>query len=172
MSYWKLCAAVCWCLWPQEIYLWDLNTGRLARKYTGQRQGNHVIRSCFGGIEGNFVVSGSEGTLHFLYCVPLLVLTFILVQDGKVYVWHRDTGTLLETLAGHGDGSVNSAAWNPRNERMFATCSDDHTIRIWEAPVAQPHMAELSINGKGKTRQMSNGDNAEYESTFGTWIDG
>jgi len=141
---------------PDEILLWDLNSGRLARKFTGQRQGKHVIRSCFGGIDGNFVVSGSE--------------------DGNVYVWHRDTGTLLETLPGHGKGSVNSVAWNPRNERMFATCSDDCTIRIWEAPLSSSrmvdHTAEPSSNGKGKTRQKSNGDSTDFDSTFETWADG
>ena len=38
-------------------------TGKLARKFAGQRQHKHVIRSCFGGIDGNFIVSGSEGAL-------------------------------------------------------------------------------------------------------------
>ncbi|KZV92176.1 WD40 repeat-like protein [Exidia glandulosa HHB12029] len=99
---------------PDEVHLWDLQSGRLARKFTGQRQGQHIIRSCFGGDEDSFVLSGSE--------------------DGNVYVWHRDTGVLLEVLAGHGEGSVNSVGWNPREPALFASCSDDHTIRIWEAP--------------------------------------
>jgi len=124
---------------PDEVHLWDLNEGRLARKFTGQHQGHHVIRSCFGGVDGNFVVSGSE--------------------DCNVYVWHRDSGVLLEVLPGHGVGSVNSVAWNPRNERMFASCSDDFTIRIWE-PLPQHTSGVLSSsdtgrNGKGKGKLRS-----------------
>ncbi|KAG2061593.1 WD40 repeat-like protein [Suillus hirtellus] len=128
---------------PDEIHLWDLEEFRLARKFTGQRQGHHVIRSCFGGIDGNFVISGSE--------------------DRNVYVWHRDTGTLLEVLEGHGLGSVNSVAWNPRNKRMFASCSDDNTIRVWEAPVYAGELLrgfstsasepEMIGKGKGKVKQ-------------------
>jgi len=97
---------------PNEIYLWDIHTGEIARKYSGHKQSRHVIRSRFGGIDNNFIVSGSE--------------------DGNVYFWHRGTGVLLEVLTGHGKGSVNAVAWNPMNERMFASCSDDHSIRIWE----------------------------------------
>ncbi|KAI0748620.1 WD40 repeat-like protein [Daedaleopsis nitida] len=108
-----------------EIHLLDLGTEQVVRKYSGHSHSKHVIRSCFGGVEGNFIVSGSE--------------------DGNVYIWHRDTGTLLEVLTGHGDGSVNSVAWNPANERMFASCSDDHDVRIWEPPP----VAEAE-NGKGK----------------------
>ncbi|KAJ7632831.1 WD40 repeat-like protein [Roridomyces roridus] len=115
---------------PDDIQLLDLNLGRLVRKYTGHRQTKHIIRSCFGGFESNFVVSGSE--------------------DGNVYVWHRDTGVLLEMLDGHGEGSVNCVAWNPSNERMFASCSDDRTIRIWEAPPDMMLEEYPLQKGKGK----------------------
>ncbi|KAF8891225.1 WD40 repeat-like protein [Infundibulicybe gibba] len=132
---------------PNEIHLWDLNVGQLARKFTGLQQGKHVIRSCFGGID-----------------------------DANVYVWHRDTGTLLEVLSGHGEGSVNSVAWNPRNERMFASCSDDQTVRIWEAlppemmedssSASQPDLAFMNGKGKGKTRQHWDGDDVDVDSDF------
>jgi hypothetical protein len=55
---------------------------------------------------------------------------------------------MLEELTGHGEGSVNSVAWNPRNEKMFASCSDDHTIRIWESPVT----VEIGATGAGAGR--------------------
>jgi WD40 repeat protein len=71
---------------------------------------------------------------RFCFHVPAYIGTNINLLDGNVYVWHRDTSALLAVLSGHGEGSVNSVAWNPRNERMFASCSDDRTIRIWETP--------------------------------------
>lgn len=128
---------------PDVLYLYDIRNGRLSGKYIGQQQGQHIIRSCFGGLHGAFVASGSE--------------------DGNVYIWHRETGTLLEVLPGHGEGSVNSVTWNPKNERMFASCSDDCTIRIWEAlpsihPDSERHRTDGIGNGvpngkgKGKPR--------------------
>ncbi|KZS88363.1 WD40 repeat-like protein [Sistotremastrum niveocremeum HHB9708] len=123
---------------PDELLMWDLDQPRMTRKFTGQKQGKHIIKCCFGGIDDNFVVSGSE--------------------DSKVYVWHRDTGVLLEILKGHGKGSVNSVAWNPTEERMFASCSDDGTIRIWEPQPLDPADDESPISIKGKERQRNLND--------------
>jgi WD40 repeat protein len=64
-----------------------------------------------------------------------------------VYIWQRETGQLLEALPGHGSGSVNCVAWNPREPSMFASCSDDHTIRLWE-PHPAPSIEDPPVKGK------------------------
>lgn len=95
---------------PEEVHLWDLHNYRIVTKYVGQLQKEFVIRSCFGGIEEQFVLSGS--------------------QDNYVYVWNRHTAELIETIPGH-QGTVNCVRWCPSNSRMFASAGDDGHIRIW-----------------------------------------
>ncbi|KAL5355646.1 WD40-repeat-containing domain protein [Aspergillus floccosus] len=94
-----------------QIQLIDIDTTDVVRRFQGQKQGSYIIRSTFGGAAENFVVSGSE--------------------DSRVYIWHKENGTLVETLEGHISGCVNSICWNPTNPGMFASAGDDCLVRIW-----------------------------------------
>ncbi|KAK4768414.1 hypothetical protein SAY87_003555 [Trapa incisa] len=95
----------------QEIHLWDVK-GDMKKplRYSGHRQRKYVIRSCFGGLNSSFIASGSE--------------------DSQVYVWNRQSTRLIEVLSGH-KMTVNCVSWNPMRQKMLASASDDHTIRIW-----------------------------------------
>ncbi|CAG8603225.1 6203_t:CDS:2 [Racocetra fulgida] len=73
------------CKYALEIHLWDIEERRIVRKYYGQKQEKFVIRSCFGGIDQGFIVSGSE-----------------------------EHATMIEILSGH-KGAVNSVNWSPVN---------------------------------------------------------
>ena len=44
-----------------EVQLLEVETAHLIRRFKGQKQGQYIIRGCFGGAAENFVVSGSEG---------------------------------------------------------------------------------------------------------------
>lgn len=45
----------------QGVHLWDLQDKVLVRKFQGVTQGHFTIHSCFGGVNQDFVASGSEG---------------------------------------------------------------------------------------------------------------
>jgi len=93
-----------------EIHEWDFEHNALVQRYIGHQQGRFVIRSCFGGFRECFVLSGSE--------------------DAHVYIWKRRSGQLCARLAGH-TGTVNAVAWSPTDLALFASASDDGTVRLW-----------------------------------------
>ncbi|KAJ0657445.1 putative transcription factor WD40-like family [Helianthus annuus] len=95
----------------EELHLWSIeNHIQLVTKYKGHKRSRFIVRACFGGLEQAFIASGSE--------------------DSQVYIWHRGSGELIETLEGH-SGAVNCTSWNPVNPHMLASASDDRSIRTW-----------------------------------------
>ncbi|KAM7261685.1 hypothetical protein ACFE04_020762 [Oxalis oulophora] len=95
----------------QEIHLWDVaGKWEIPLKYTGHEQHKYVIRSCFGGVNSNFIASGSE--------------------NCEIYIWNRQNSEPIEVLSGH-SMTVNCVSWNPKRLKMLASASDDQTIRIW-----------------------------------------
>ncbi|XP_042409002.1 WD repeat-containing protein WDS homolog [Zingiber officinale] len=97
----------------EEIHLWNLNaTSSSPHKFRGHKEGEYVIRSCFGGSDSLFIASGSE--------------------DSQIYIWQRHKEMPIKILSGH-SMTVNCVSWNPTRPNLLASASDDRTVRIWLA---------------------------------------
>lgn len=89
-----------------QIWTVGVEDGAVRQKYWGQRQGNFMIRSCFGGATESFIVSGGEGQSHVV-CEARLQYTdgheqmagYASGIDIQVACWRtwRDTGQRVST---------------------------------------------------------------------------
>jgi WD40 repeat protein len=111
-----------------QIQLIDIETTEVIRRFQGQKQSTFIIRSAFGGAAENFVVSGSEGKPPDSITLPFRCTDGWL--DSRIYVWHKENGTLVETLEGHLSGCVNAISWNPADPGMFASAGDDCLVKM------------------------------------------
>jgi len=112
-----------------EVQLFDLDSADIVRRFMGQKQGEFVLRSAFGGGDQNLIISGSEGS----YDAPVWKPSSTFAKpslDSKVYIWNKENGALLETLEGHTRGCVNAVSWNPTDPCMFASGGDDMKVRM------------------------------------------
>jgi WD40 repeat protein len=90
------------------VKVWDLRDKRMVSEFTGPSQNKFVLRASFGG--KHYVISGGE--------------------DCKIYIWERASNKLVSVLQGH-VSTVNCIAWNNHHTHMFASASDDTTVRIF-----------------------------------------
>mmetsp|Transcript_9967 Transcript_9967/g.30680 ORF Transcript_9967/g.30680 Transcript_9967/m.30680 type:complete len:872 (-) Transcript_9967:546-3161(-) len=95
---------------PDEIYVLDVANKQVNQRFKGHRNGSTPSRNCFGGARDTFVAAGND--------------------DGSILIWHRQSGTMLNTLMGH-RRLVTCVAWNPTNPAQMASCSLDGTLRLW-----------------------------------------
>lgn len=94
----------------QGVHLWDIKDRVLVRKFQGVTQGYYTIFSCFGGLNQDFIASGSEGFIVFLSgrqvahlkmiacvhaCVRAAAHAISVVSGSKV---ERLRGSLIDSL--------------------------------------------------------------------------
>ena len=79
-------------------------------------------------------------------------------------MWDRYYGAKLATLKGH-TSVVNCVAFNPVNQQMLVSVSDDHTIRVWRSR----QLSKLHENDKPETeencQEVSVGDEELFRET-------
>jgi WD repeat-containing protein 26 len=94
----------------QGLHLWDVKDRVLVHRYQGAIQNSFMSYGTFGGIDENFIASGSE--------------------DTRVYIWNKRSEQAICVLEGH-TRNVSCVSWNPVYLGMIASSSDDGTVRIW-----------------------------------------
>ena len=119
------------------LWLWDAESGKIVNKLPAA-----YIRNVAWSSDGKTLATG--------------------FADGTARTWNVDSGTLAQTLAGHG-GPVEAVSWAP-NGKILACGSTNYwaidQIRVWDAPAgrllagltALSHANGLAINSAGHVR--------------------
>ncbi|XP_004714491.1 F-box/WD repeat-containing protein 5 [Echinops telfairi] len=98
-----------------DLHVFDLKTMREVRRALRAHRAYTPNDECFFiflDVSRDFVASGAE--------------------DRHGYIWDRHYGTCLARLR-HED-VVNSVAFNPCEQELLLTASDDATIKVWRSP--------------------------------------
>jgi WD40 repeat protein len=99
----------------------------LIRRFKGgHTQETFVLRCAFGGSNESFVLCGSE--------------------DSSISIWNRNKGELVAHLKNGHAQSVGCVAWCPSEPFVFASASDDQTVRLWGIESCLP--CEISQEAK------------------------
>jgi len=125
----------------QCLHLWDIKDRCLVHRYQGTIQAHFVSHPTFGGLDENFIAGGSE--------------------DSRIYIWNKRNENAICILEGHSK-PVTSVSWNPMNNGLLASASDDGTVRIW-GPKSKLSDNGLVINQNGICVEHDNNNNLNMQ---------
>lgn len=91
--------------------LWNFQTGKCLKTYTGHKSSKFCISSTFSVTNGKYIVSGSE--------------------DHCLYLWELQSRKIVQKLEGHTD-TVISVSCHPKNNIIASgALGNDKTVKIW-----------------------------------------
>ncbi|MBA0686888.1 hypothetical protein Goari_014460, partial [Gossypium aridum] len=91
--------------------LWNFETGKFLKTYTGHVNSKFCISSSFSITNGKYIVSGSE--------------------DNCVYLWELQSRKVVQKLEGHTDAVISVACHPTRNMIASASLGNDKTLVVF-----------------------------------------
>ncbi|GMT06217.1 hypothetical protein PENTCL1PPCAC_28391, partial [Pristionchus entomophagus] len=116
------------------LRMWNVQARTLMRTFQGYHDGGCVINACFGGVNNEYIVSGSFATDAFDDDGNVIARPHDLDHSAEetIRIWRLTDEYVVCGIAGH-RSTVNCVSWNPRDPFMIASGSDDHSIRLWSS---------------------------------------
>ncbi|GMR60481.1 hypothetical protein PMAYCL1PPCAC_30676 [Pristionchus mayeri] len=140
------------------LRMWNVQARTLLRTFQGYHDGGVVINACFGGINNEYIVTGSFSTDE--YDDEGNVISKPINQDYSgeetIRIWRLTDEYVLCGIAGH-RSTVNSVCWNPKDPFMIASGSDDHSIRLWSCRFEDLPNGEECPRTLKRKKEMKNG---------------
>ncbi|MCP4569500.1 MAG: WD40 repeat domain-containing protein, partial [FCB group bacterium] len=93
--------------WDNTLKLWDVESGKEIRAFTGHK---HYVYSCAFSPDGARVLSAS--------------------WDNTLKLWDVESGKEIRAFTGH-KNDVNSCAFSPDGARVLSA-SSDNTLKLWD----------------------------------------
>ncbi|HEY9691784.1 MAG TPA: caspase family protein [Oculatellaceae cyanobacterium] len=123
-----------------KIKLWRVRDKTLIGNINVNNKPNTIYGLGFNQYDGSIIASTSEDGIIRLWKVKDVENSFKLGQDLVIP---------FQTLTGH-NLVVNRVEFNPKNQKMLISTSDDSTLRFWQTNLLNPNLSKLTLNDQAK----------------------